>query len=119
MPEVDYYQTCRFINRFDFAGVAVEIPEQRIYFTAPKADKYLATELSIGVKDGHTFEEVAEKYLTGIDYENRDTVAKETTAHIIFDSFETRDRVFDILAGKEEIEWVSDSYGDEEYSDWD
>ena len=62
---------------------------------------------------------MAEKYLTGIDYENRDTVAKETTAHIIFDSFETRDRVFDILAGKEEIEWVSDSYGDEEYSDWD
>ena len=119
LPEGDYYQTCRFINRFDFAGVAVEIPEQRIYFTAPKADKYLATELSIGVKDGHTFEEVAEKYLTGIDYENRDTVANETTAHIIFDSFETRDRVFDILAGKEEIEWVSDSYGDEEYSDWD
>ena len=57
--------------------------------------------------------------MTGIDYENRDTVANETTAHIIFDSFETRDRVFDILAGKEEIKWVSDSYGDEEYSDWD
>ena len=119
LPEGDYYQENRSLMRYDFAGVAVEIPEQRIYFTAPKADKYLATELSIGVKDGHTFEEVAEKYLTGIDYENRDTVAKETTAHIIFDSFETRDRVFDILAGKEEIEWVSDSYGDEEYSDWD
>ena len=119
LPEGDYYQVIRRLMRYDFAGVAVEIPEQRIYFTAPKADKYLATELSIGVKDGHTFEEVAEKYLTGIDYENRDTVANETTAHIIFDSFETRDRVFDILAGKEEIEWVSDSYGDEEYSDWD
>ena len=119
LPEGDYYQENRSLMRYDFAGVAVEIPEQRIYFTAPKADKYLATELSIGVKDGHTFEEVAEKYLTGIDYENRDTVANETTAHIIFDSFETRDRVFDILAGKEEIEWVSDSYGDEEYSDWD
>ena len=57
--------------------------------------------------------------MTGIDYENRDTVANETTAYIIFDSFETRDRVFDILAGKEEIEWVSDSYGDKSYSDWD
>lgn len=58
---------------------------------------------------------MAEKYLTGIDYENRDTVANETTAHIIFDSFETRDRVFDILAGKEEIKWVSDSYGEALY----
>lgn len=119
LPEGDYYQVNRNLMRYDFAGVAVEIPELRIYFTAPKADKYLATELSIGVKDGHTFEEVAEKYLTGIDYENRDTVANETTAYIIFDSFETRDRVFDILAGKEEIEWVSDSYGDKSYSDWD